>query len=429
MPVSKLFVSALFLCIAQGLGAQTVIDLIKANPAYASCNYNTYPDSITAVYTPAPAGKKPFYFSHYGRHGSRYISSRSGFDIPFKMVALADSLNELTPTGQRVYQEMKLVMQDTEGRWGELTGYGRKQHRNIARRMARNFPEVFHPGARVQAYSTVVPRCIESMGTALIELLQEEPTLQVSQESSQRNQWFMNYQDRELRRQQMTPQIRKVYNEYITKYMGNTRLMELIFKNPDIVEEVVDEGQFNYYLMKMGLFQLNTHLYRNTYLLDIFQTDELYRMWQIDNALWYLQQGACKLNGGRQPYSQRHLLRRIIADADSCIRLADPGAQLRYGHETVLLPLVCLIGINGYDLETDDFSQLEAKGWWCSSVFPMGSNLQFIFYRSGLDDSDVLFKVLLNEEEARLPIQTDCAPYYHWNDFRTYCLNKLDRYK
>ena len=429
MPVSKLFVSALFLCIAQGLGAQTVIDLIKANPAYASCNYNTYPDTITAVYTPAPAGKKPFYFSHYGRHGSRYISSRSGFDIPFKMVALADSLNELTPTGQRVYQEMKLVMQDTEGRWGELTGYGRKQHRNIARRMARNFPEVFHPGARVQAYSTVVPRCIESMGTALIELLQEEPTLQVSQESSQRNQWFMNYQDRELRRQQMTPQIRKVYNEYITKYMGNTRLMELIFKNPDIVEEVVDEGQFNYYLMKMGLFQLNTHLYRNTYLLDIFQTDELYRMWQIDNALWYLQQGACKLNGGRQPYSQRHLLRRIIADADSCIRLADPGAQLRYGHETVLLPLVCLIGINGYDLETDDFSQLEAKGWWCSSVFPMGSNLQFIFYRSGLDDSDVLFKVLLNEEEARLPILTDCAPYYHWNDFRTYCLDKLDRYK
>lgn len=429
MPVSKLFVSALFLCVAQGLGAQTVIDLIKANPAYASCNYNTYPDTITAVYTPAPAGKKPFYFSHYGRHGSRYISSRSGFDIPFKMVALADSLNELTPTGQRVYQEMKLVMQDTEGRWGELTGYGRKQHRNIARRMARNFPEVFHPGARVQAFSTVVPRCIESMGTALIELLQEEPTLEVSQESSQRNQWFMNYQDRELRRQQMTPQIRKVYNEYITKYMGNTRLMELIFKNPDIVEEVVDEGQFNYYLMKMGLFQLNTHLYRNTYLLDIFQTDELYRMWQIDNALWYLQQGACKLNGGRQPYSQRHLLRRIIADADSCIRLADPGAQLRYGHETVLLPLVCLIGINGYDLETDDFSQLEAKGWWCSSVFPMGSNLQFIFYRSGLDDSDVLFKVLLNEEEARLPIQTDCAPYYHWNDFRTYCLDKLDRYK
>ena len=399
----KLFVASLFLCLSHGLTAQTVVDLIKANPAYA--------------------------FSHYGRHGSRYISSRSGFDIPFKMVARADSLDELTPMGKRVYQEMKLVMDDTEGRWGELTGYGRKQHRNIARRMVINFPEVFHPKARVQALSTVVPRCIESMGTALMELLQEEPTLQVSQESSQRNQWFMNYQDRQLRRQQMTPNIRRVYNEYINKYMGNSRLMELIFKNPDIVQEVVDEGQFNYYLMKMGLFQLNTHLYKNTYLLDIFQTDELYRMWQIDNALWYVQQGAYKLNGGHQPYSQRHLLRRIIADADSCIQLADPGAQLRYGHETVLLPLVCLIGINGFDLETDDFSELEKKGWWCSSVFPMGSNLQLIFYRSGVKDQDVLFKVLLNEEEARLPIPTDCAPYYHWRDFRTYCLNKLDQYK
>ena len=106
--------------------------------------------------------------------------------------------------------------------------------------------------------------------------------------------------------------------------------------------------------------------------------------------------------------SQRYLLRQIIADADSSIRLPYPSAQLRYGHETVLLPLVCLIGINGYDLETDDLEKLEAKGWWCSDVFPMGSNVQFIFYRSGPNDNDILFKVLLNEKEAKLPIRTDC---------------------
>jgi hypothetical protein len=59
----------------------------------------------------------------------------------------------------------------------------------------------------------------------------------------------------------------------------------------------------------------------------------------------------------------------------------------------------------------------------------MASNLQFIFYRSNTKDKDVLFKVLLNEEEATLPIQTDCAPYYHWNDFRQFCLDKLAAYK
>ena len=59
----------------------------------------------------------------------------------------------------------------------------------------------------------------------------------------------------------------------------------------------------------------------------------------------------------------------------------------------------------------------------------MASNLQFIFYRSNIKDKDILFKVLLNEEEATLPIQTDCAPYYHWSDFRQYCLDKLAAFK
>ena len=406
--------------------AQTVRDLIIQKPTYASCNYDTYPDSIPNNLTPSPEGKRPFYLSHYGRHGSRYISSRSGYDIPFKMIAHADSVNELTPTGDRVFDEMKLIMSDTERRWGELTSYGKIQHRRIARRMAERFPEIFCDNANVSCTSTIVPRCIESMGVAMAEMKQVNPKLRITMVASQRNQWYMNHQDRKLRKNYMTPEAQKAYNTYISSRLGNSRLMELIFKNPDIVKEIVDEEHFNYYLMKMGLFQQNTHFYKNTYLQDLFETDELYRMWQIDNALWYIQHGACKLNGGKQPTSQRFLLRKLIADADSCINLEKPGAQLRFGHETVLLPLVCLMGINGYDLATDNLNELEEKGWWCSSVFPMGANLQFIFYRSSPSDKDVLMKVLLNEQEATLPITTDCAPYYHWADVRSYCLSKLE---
>ena len=402
--------------------AQTVRELISQRPVYASCNYNVYPDSIPDNLTPAPAGKKPFYLSHYGRHGSRYISSRSGFDTPFRMIAHADSMNELTPTGERVLEEMQHIMNETESRWGELTGYGKDQHRAIARRMIEHFPEVFSGDARVSCISTIVPRCIESMGVAMTQMKQLNPQLRITMEASQRNQWYMNYQDRKLRRGYMTPEAKKAYDAYISTRMGNSRLMELIFKNPDIVKEIVDDEEFNYYLMKMGLFQQNTPLWRNTYLQDLFLTDELYHMWQVDNVLWYIQHGACKLNGGKQPTSQKNLLRHLIADADSCIRLDKPGAQLRFGHETVLLPLVCLMGINGYDLATDNLDELEAKGWWCSSVFPMAANLQFVFYRSSPRDKDVLMKVLLNEQEATLPIATDCAPYYHWTDVRHYCL-------
>ena len=410
------------------LNAQSVRDLIIRKPSYASCNYDTYPDSVPNNLTPSPEGKKPFYISHYGRHGSRYISSRRGYDTPYDMLAHADSVDELTPVGDRVLDEMTLVMNDTEGRWGELTGYGKQQVQAIGRRMVERFPEVLGGDAIVQAKSTIVPRCIESMGSCMTEMKQVNPRLRITMESSQRNQWYMNHQDKKLRKY-MTPEAQKAFDAYISNRRSNSRLMELIFKNPDIVKEIVNEEDFNYYLMKMGLFQQNTHLRLNTYLQDLFETDDLYRMWQIDNALWYIQHGACKLNGGRQPYSQRFLLRQLIADADSCIRLDKPGAQMRFGHETVLLPLVCLIGINGYDLETDNLEELEARGWWCSNVFPMGSNLQFIFYRSSPRDRDVLFKVLLNEQEATLPIPTDNAPYYRWSDFRQYCLDKLSRYK
>ena len=424
-----ILLSVLVVCTCSSSVAQGVIDIIKQHPGYASCNYDVYPDSITAKLTPAPAGKKPFYISHYGRHGSRYISNRNAYDTPYFMMLHADSLDELTPTGRQVLRHMNSIMRDTEGRWGELTGYGKRQMQSIGRRMVERFPEVLHPGANVTCISTIVPRCIESMGSAAMEMLQVCPQLHITMQASKRTQWYMNYQDRQLRPNFMTPEAQKAFDAYTATRMGNARLMELVFKNPDIVEEFINQEDFSYYLMKMGLFQLNTNFNRNTNLIGLFNTNDLYRMWQVDNAYWYLQHGACKLNGGKQPYTQRYLLKQMIADADSCIKLPDPGAQLRFGHETVLLPLVCLIGVNGFDYSTDNLDELETHGWWCSSVFPMASNLQFVFYRSNPKDKDILIKVLLNEVEATLPISTDCAPYYHWSDFRQYCLNKLAVYK
>ena len=407
--------------------SQPVMELIEKNPAYASCNYSIYPDSIPDNLTPAPFGKRPFYISHYGRHGSRYISNRKGYDTPYKMMLRAGAVDELTPVGKKVLDEMTLILNDTEGRWGELTSLGAQQHRQIAKRMMQRFPEVFEGAAHVNAQSTVAARCVVSMGYSMLEMSQINPQLQITMRTSKRDQDYMNHQDLRSRENYMTPEAQKAFDAYTAPRMGNSRLMEQIFKNPDIVKEIVDESFFNYYLMKMGLFVLNTHLSDHTYLMSLFTTEELYRMWQIDNVLWYIQHGACKLNGGKQPHTQKNLLRKLIADADSCLQLPRPGAQLRFGHDTVILPLVCLMGINGYDLATDNLDELEAKGWWCSSIFPMGANLQFIFYRSNPKDQDVLVKVLLNEQEAALPIATDCAPYYHWTDFRRYCMEKLEQ--
>ena len=408
--------------------SQTVSERIKDEISFAACNYRVYPDSQEWHMTPPPEGKRPFYISHYGRHGSRYINNRSGYDIPYKMMLRADSLGQLTPTGHNVLKEIENIIEDTEGQWGDLTGFGQLQQRNIAQRMMERFPEVLSGDAVVDARSTTVYRCMMSMGTFLMEITRINPQLRINMRASKRDMWYLNHQDKLLRKKEMPPEVDEMYKAYIAKRRSNPKLMKQLFLNPDSASKVVDEEWLNYYLIKMGLFRLNTHFYRNTYLTSLFDSEDLYRLWQTDNIWWYINYGGYKLYGGDQPYTQRYLLRHIIADADSCMQLERPGAQLRFGHETVLLPLVCLLGVNGYDVQTDDLEEVELKGWLSSSVFPMASNLQLIFYRSDINDQDVLLKVLLNEQEAQLPIKTDCAPYYHWKDFREFYLDKLDKY-
>ena len=75
-----------------------------------------------------------------------------------------------------------------------------------------------------------------------------------------------------------------------------------------------------------------------------------------------------------------------------------------------------------------DMERLDLDGWINFEVFPMAANIQFVFYRKNKHDRDIIFKVLLNENEATLPLPTDMAPYYRWSDFRDKYLKKLDAY-
>lgn len=411
------------------LSAQNAFEMITNNLYFSASNYCIYPDSIISDMTAPPAGKKPFYISHYGRHGSRYLSNRKGYDIPYHVLAKADTLGKLTPTGKEVLHEIKTIREDTEGRWGDLSGLGKQQQRNIARRMVERFPEVFQGSAHVQARSSIVNRCILSMGSVVQQLLAMNPNLRIDIDATKNGMWYLNHQDNYLRSQMTTPITQNAYDKFSALRGRNPRLMQVLFNDSVYVKEQIDEKWLNYYLLKTALVQQNTSLGRNSRLIDYFSYEEIHNFWQCENAWWYFTYGPSPLNGGVQPYTQRFLLRRIIEQADSCIKLPDPGVQLRFGHETVVLPLVCLLGINGFDIQIEDLELLEACGWWACLVFPMASNLQFVFYRQHPKDKDVLIKVLLNEQETSLPLPDDLAPYYRWKDFRKYYLRKLDAYE
>jgi hypothetical protein len=239
----------------------------------------------------------------------------------------------------------------------------------------------------------------------------------------------MNYQDKKLNSQKMDSTIRVIFQDFLKKYDKSELMMEKLFNDMTYVKEQVDAKELTSTLFVLASNLQSTELRKKITLYDLFSDEEVYNYWKINNAWWYINYGGYTLNGSKQPYNQRMLLRRIIQEADSCIQLEKPGATLRYGHESMLLPLTCLLELDGFGLQTDNLESLERKGWLNYKIFPMGANIQFVFYRKNLQDKDVLVKVLLNENEATLPINSNMEPYYKWSEVRDYYLRKLDAYQ
>ena len=400
----------------------------KANPLLSANNYQAYPASGFPALTAAPAGYEPFFINHYGRHGSRWLINEKKYTYPLQMLEKGERNGKLTRRGQEVLDILRQVHSASKGRLGELSDIGHEQHRQIAERMYHNFPQVFQDGAPVRARSTVVIRCILSMENELHALLLKNPDLHITHDASEHDMYYMNLHDAKLNERKHSKAGDDALKAYREKHVDNSRVVNSLFNDTAYVHHNVS-GNLGHYLFKLASNLQSTELRKQITLYDIFTREELYRNWLGQNAGWYIGYGFCPKNGATQPYSQRNLLRKIIEQADSCILLERPGATLRFGHETMVLPLTCLLGLNGYDQQIDDLEQLESRGWINYRVFPMGANIQFIFYRKAFGDSDILFKVLLNEDEATLPLKTDCAPYYHWADFREHYLKMLNAYK
>ncbi len=413
------------------LRAQTAAQEIRQNVLCTASNYMAYPGPIQQVLTPAPQGMKPFYISHYGRHGSRFHSKPSMYNEPYLTLARADSLGKLSDLGREVMLRLDIIRKDAENRWGELTPLGVQQQKDIARRMMERFPEVFEGHTDIDARSTGVGRCILSMEYALMEMLQHNPDLNVHHNATHRDMDYLNLQDKKLMALKFNKPAKEWYDRYVSQTAHHTHLMRELFADTLYANKHVNMVDLSVQLFLIAAIMQNTELGQHITLYDLFDYDESYRIWKIGNARWYIGWGAADVNGAVQPYAQRNLLRRLIEDADKVLSQPNTKVELRFGHETVLLPLICLLDINGYGFTTNDLEQLEPNGWINYRIFPMSCNLQLVFYRRSPKDraDDVLFKVLLNENEATLPLPTNQAPYYRWGDFRRYYLDKLDRYE
>src|SRR5574344_565149 len=384
--MKKYFLFLSSFCFAlSAFGQQSKIE-IASNPLLSASNYLAYPVPVKKL-TAAPEGYKPFYISHYGRHGSRYLIGRRDYDRPYQVLLHADSLGKLTAKGKDVLRKLSVVSSEALGRDGEVT-----------------------------------------LLDALQQLLVLNPDLDIRHDASYHDMYYMNQSDKALERLRKSDDVKHLYKSFVISHSHFGHLMRVLFNDEVYWKNSVDASSLNGDLFQLAGNMQSLDSRDSISFYDLFSKDEIYDNWLIDNARWYLSDGSSPFTGGKQPYSQRNLLYKMISEADSCIALPQPGATLRYGHDTMVLPLTCLLDFNGYGKQISDLEQLDDEGWCDYKIFPMACNIQFVFYRRNYGDKDVLFKVLLNENEATLPIKTDKAPYYHWSDFKAYFLQKLAGY-
>lgn len=406
---------ALLLCVAAT--AQTTKKELLQDLGKTGASYYAYPGPRQTALTPAPEGYKPFYISHYGRHGSRYVSDNKYYTRAIAALDSAARLGLLTPRGRDVLAKLRVGYADAFNRDGDLTALGGRQHREIARRMYERFPELLSQPLRIDAKSSTTRRCMISMFNFCGELQALNPWLDISMDASSHDMHYVvGNSDVKLAKGPRQDEFERKLDLLDEKASDSRRLMKVLFTDPAKVSAFVKGSDLAYNLYKVAS-DLQNVPELNLSLMDLFTRDELFDTWVVGNADWLLGYGL--IPGSTPGYLKRkEVMDSIVSYADRFVAGDRPAVSLRFSHDSAVLPLAYMLGLKEAMGATGDLANVY-KQVSIDKIIPMGGNIQLVFYKKDGSD-DVLVKFLLNENETSVPVRTDCAPYYHWTDVKAY---------
>ena len=396
---------------------------LQENPERYGGVHHSYEAPAVVTDTPAPKGYEPFYVSHYGRHGSRYMTSMNSVTRVSHLFDGLDSLGVLSAEGVALHEALKALEQSHEDQAGYLTLRGGREHQAIAQRLYERVPAVFSQPDRdrVIAESSYVQRCIQSLANFTMVLKADAPQLRFDVYAGER---FMKH----ISPGTSAPRNRShnaVFDSVLNARFDPTRAMNAWFTDPWEAAQHLGKysvRQFIYYVFYAGgINQCLADDYDLPSIHRFFTEDELYNLWYCENLSHFDSMANTLENNCRFNETGRKILADFVKKADAAVAGNDVAADLRFGHDTGLLPLLSYLRLKGYE-KTVSMTQAAESGWYSFEQMPMGSNLQMIFYRD--KKGDVLVKILRNEQETTIPaLKPWKGPYYRWKDLRDYFVN------
>ena len=384
----------------------------------------------------APKGYKPFYITHYGRHGSRHESNKKYPNNLVKMFEVADSLNILTAKGKEMKAIAYKIQKAHEGRIGELTRVGVEQHKGIARRMYERFKPVFHKGAIIDSRSSTFTRCILSMAAFNESLKECEPMLETRMDAATEHQNIIRPHMVHIKDPRYSGAHIKSDEAWWLNVKGWSEKQDLshclnmLFTDVDLLSKHLDgisKIEIATDIYKRLAFMQNLGYYDRTFIDSVFTPDERYTIFLFENYRWYCRYVSTKVDGGEHRFAPMgQVVEDIIKYADLAIEGKNSAsANFRFGHDYYLLGLLSMIKLNEYSGDAD-ISSVEKLGEEHPAfrVVTMGSNLQLVLYRSK-KNPDILVRILENENDVTLPIKSVEGPFYKWDDVRKYLNERI----
>lgn len=387
-------------------GLLLVADISMAQPTWEQLGgvYYAYPQRSGADFR-VPDGFEPFYISHYGRHGSRWLTSDSRYE--WVISQFADKRN-LTPLGRQVAKRLAKVWRNAKGNGGKLTPLGASQHSDIARRMAEAYPSVFADRPRIEARSSVSDRCRKSMQAAFHTFLRLPGGVTVNCKSDTADMAWIAYNSPE--EQRLTAATRVKAN------VTPTRFLNALFIDPGKVTDGLT--------LMSELFTIATDMQDVELPIsfrDVFTREEAEAFyWQNNRRMWICN-GPSATNNGIPARSAVSLWQRIEADADTALAHGRRGADLRFGHDTNLYRLLTLLQLSSQkDRPADEVDRMD-------SVVPMAANLQMIFMRHA--DTKAVYVTFLHNERPVYAMGCQpvaASPYvYAWDSVKTFVRQRV----
>jgi hypothetical protein len=397
--------------------------------------YHSYESDSVAFYkrTPAPTGYVPFYISHFGRHGSRWLTSESEYRRVHDLFQKASDDSVLTERGKRLLGQLDTVCEDAQGRWGQLSPLGVEEHKGIARRMYQSFPEVFRDGANIESCATMVYRTILSMAAFDESLKEINPSLNITRATGERYQAYLsNFKNMDMN----DKKIEHISDSLSNAWIKPERFFNSLVSDTAWISENVKRPQSTMSTFYRLASDMEDVPYLGINLFQYLTDEELWPLYSYNNVRMFMLCGPSKIGAMAAMKDEIPLLTNIIKTADKVIYDGSLAASLRFGHDTNITPLELLMGFEDFGISTiiTDYSKV-SDSWKIWQISPMCANLQIIFYHKTDGDAkgssccrpdDVIVKILLNEREATLPIMSDIWPYYRWSDVRAYWLSRMD---